>query len=302
MEVEVLCIGYASYDLIFTVEHHPEADEKCFASGYTGAGGGPAANAAVTVARLGGKAAFAGYLGNDTFGGLHFEELRSEGVVTELVVRGGHPTPLSAIIVKPDGSRSVVAHRAATPLLLWHQVDFSRVCPKVMLFDGHEPGISLSPALEARKNNIPVVLDAGSVHKGTTELAPLSDYLIASEKFARDFTGKTEPRDALRALARTAPVVVITLGGTGLIWAAGNAEGRLDAFPVETVDTTGAGDILHGAFALRLARGDGLLTALRYASAAAALGCTKTGARAGIPGKDKVEGFLKSFEADATCG
>lgn len=298
MEVDVLCTGYASYDLIFTVERHPDADEKCFASGFAGAGGGPASNAAVAVARAEGRAAFAGYLGSDAFGGLHLEELRAEGVLTELVVRGAHPTALSAIIVKPDGKRAVVAHRAATPFLLPHQADFSRISPKVMLFDGHEPAISLPAALEARRKNIPVVLDAGSVHKGTRELAPLADYLVASEKFAREFTGKTDLGEALRSLAQKAPVAVITMGEAGLVWASPQADGRLDAFPVKAVDSTGAGDILHGVFALRLAKGDGLEAALRYASAAAALGCTRTGARAGIPGRQEIELFLAGFATE----
>lgn len=299
MEVDVLCTGYASYDLIFTVERHPGADEKCFASGFASAGGGPASNAAVAVARAGGRAAFAGYLGSDAFGGLHFEELRAEGVLTELVVRGAHPTALSAIIVKPDGKRTVVAHRAATPFLLPHQVDFSCMNPKVMLFDGHEPAISLPAALDARRKNIPIVLDAGSVHRGTRELVPLADYLVASEKFAREFTGETDLGEALRSLAQKAPVAVITLGEAGLVWASPQAEGMLDAFPVQAVDSTGAGDILHGVFALRLAKGDGLEAALRYASAAAALGCARTGARAGIPGRQEIEAFLAGFAATA---
>ncbi|MGA2936450.1 MAG: PfkB family carbohydrate kinase [Syntrophobacteraceae bacterium] len=106
MEIDVLCVGLASYDLVYSVDRHPEADgrwdrqpelplkssaaaeeTKCFATGLLMGGGGPAANAAVTVARLGGIAAFAGYLGRDIFGDMHLEELPSEGVITSLVVR-----------------------------------------------------------------------------------------------------------------------------------------------------------------------------------------------------------------------
>ncbi|MGA2404791.1 MAG: PfkB family carbohydrate kinase, partial [Syntrophobacteraceae bacterium] len=307
MEIDVLCVGHAAYDIVFSVDHHPKADEKCFASGLHMGGGGPAANAAVTVARLGGIAAFAGYLGRDVFGEMHFEELLSEGVITSLVVRDGKrtasrcpgvrlaerrdsghgpaATPVSSIIVKPGGKRAVVTHKGSTPILEPDQVDFTRIRPGAILFDGHEPAISVPLALKARAQRIPTILDAGSVHKGTRELAPLCGYLAASEKFARDLSGEKDPARALGFLARIAPVAVITMGEAGIVWSSGTESGSLGAFPVDAVDTTGAGDIFHGAFALRTARGEGLLDALRYASAAAALGCTKIGARAAIPSK-----------------
>lgn len=307
MEIDVLCVGLASYDFVYSVERHPEADEKCFSTGLLTGGGGPAANAAVSVARLGGIAAFAGYLGRDVFGSMHFEELLREGVITSLVVRGSHPTPLSTIIVKPDGKRSVVTHKGSTPALEPDQVYFTAVRPRAILFDGHQPAISVPLAKKARKQNIPTILDAGSVHQGTLELAPLCGYLAASEKFARDLSGAKGPAMALGFLARIAPVAVITLGGAGLVWAArrrsrdarsntsAGAEqegGSIEAFAVDAVDTTGAGDIFHGAFALRIARGEDLLRALRYASAAAALGCAKMGARAAIPTKAEVESLM----------
>jgi sulfofructose kinase len=295
IEVDVLCVGLAVYDLVLPVDHHPGEDEKCFASGFVGAGGGPAANAAVTVARLGGTAAFAGYLGRDPFGDLHFEELRSEGVLTDLIVRGPLPSPFSAILVKPDGKRTVISHRAATPVLEEAQVDFSGIRPRVVLFDGHEPLISPSLARSARTDGAAIVLDAGSVHVGTLQLAPLCDYLIASEKFGRDFCREDDPLEAIGKLARVAPAAVITLGTGGLVWCAGGACGEIPAFTVAAVDTTGAGDIFHGAFALRTALGDGFAAALRYAGAAAALGCTKMGARPGIPKDNEVKEFLEKF-------
>ncbi|MFZ2446825.1 MAG: PfkB family carbohydrate kinase [Syntrophobacteraceae bacterium] len=297
MNVDVLCVGNASYDLVLSVDHHPDADEKCFASGFIGAGGGPAANAAVSVARLGGTAAFAGYLGRDHFGDLHFEELRSEGVITDLVARGAHPTPLSSILVKPYGKRAVVTYKSATPVLGPSRVDFSQIRPKAVLFDGHEPKISVPLAKQFLGSDIITVLDAGSVHPGTVALAPLCRYLIASEKFARDFCGENDPVEAAKKLARTAPVAVVTLGAEGLVWRRGGECGRLPSVPVEVVDTTGAGDIFHGAFALRTAMGDDLLPALRYASAAAALGCTRMGARPGIPKKSEVDRLVQRFPA-----
>jgi sulfofructose kinase len=137
--VDVLCVGHACYDLVFGVDHHPDADEKAFAGNFTSCGGGPAANAAVTVSRLGLKSAFAGYLGSDFFGRQHLEEFSLEKVNTDLIVRGDSPTPLSAILVKPDGRRTVVNYKGATAPLDAASIDFSECRTQVILFDGHEP-------------------------------------------------------------------------------------------------------------------------------------------------------------------
>ncbi len=201
--IDVLCVGLALFDLVYSVERHPEADAKCFATGLLMGGGGPAANAAVTVARLGGIAAFAGYLDRDIFGDMHFEELLCEGVITSLVVCGRHPAPLSSIIVKPDGKRTVVTYKGSTPVLEPDQADFTQVRPRAILFDGHHLAISVPMAKKAREQNIPTVLDAGSVYEGTLEIAPLFGYLGSSEKFARDLSGEKDPARASGFLALT---------------------------------------------------------------------------------------------------
>ena len=109
--IDVLCVGNASYDLIFSVAHHPDEDEKISALGFVSCGGGPAANAAVTIAKLGFKAAFAGYLGQDIYGEKHYQELRQYGINTNLIIRGDSPTPLSTILVKPNGKRALVNYK-----------------------------------------------------------------------------------------------------------------------------------------------------------------------------------------------
>jgi sulfofructose kinase len=293
LEIDVLCVGHAAYDLAMAVDHHPGEDEKCAATAMAACGGGPAANAAVTVARLGGVSAFAGYLGNDVHGCLHFDELAREGVHTRWVARGNHPTPLSVILVKPNGDRTVVNHRIRTPVLSTDEIDFSHCRPKVILFDGHEPPISLDLAAKARAGGIPTVLDAGSVHGGTVDLLPLMDYVVASARFARDFTGESDPQRAVEKLGRSGLFAAVTLGEKGLVWKDTSTEARaLPAYPVAVVDTTGADDAFHGAFALGLARLCDMETILRHASAAAALTCTRLGARIAIPTAREVDDVL----------
>lgn len=291
-EVDVLCVGAAAYDLVFVVDRHPEADEKQVARELVSCGGGPAANAAVTVCRLGKTAAFAGCLGTDPFGQENTKELLAAGVQINSVVRGTSPTPLSVVLAKPGGTRSLVNYRAQTGFLPPGSVDFSTIGSTVILFDGHEPHISRPLAVDARRRGIPVILDAGSVHQGTMALIDCCDHLICAKKFALHYTGEEDVEKALHFLAGLAPTVVITLGDQGLIWRKGDAKDRLPAFSVDAVDTTGAGDVFHGAYAAALIGGKGWAETLRYASAAAALCCTSMGARLGIPSKQEVEAFL----------
>lgn len=290
--IDVLCIGHAAYDLTMQVEHHPDPDEKQQASAMQSCGGGPAANAAVQVMRLGGRASFCGYLGNDLYGDAHATEFKAEGVDLSLLVRGDLPSPVSQILAKPDGSRSVVNFKGDTPWLAGDAVDASQLNPRTILFDGHEPLLSERIIDWAESNNVPTVLDAGSVHKGTELLAMRVDYLVASVKFARQLCGTKDMYEALDQLSRKRDNVIITLGEEGLIWARGGEMGRLDAFKVDAIDSTGAGDAFHGAFAFGMAERMKWEELLRYASAAGALTCTKLGARNGLPRKGELVRLL----------
>ncbi|MEY3288629.1 MAG: hypothetical protein RLZZ419_871 [Pseudomonadota bacterium] len=285
MNIDVLCVGHASYDLVFSVDHHPAEDEKISAEGLVSCGGGPAANAAVTVAKLGFKSAFAGYLGQDIYGEKHYQELLQYGVHTDLIIRDTAPTPLSTVLVKPNGKRALINYKGKTSPLPSKAIDFSSITSKVILFDGHEPQLSLSLLKAIRNESIPTVLDAGSVHEGTLALMKRVNYLVCSEKFARQFAGDEET--ALTRLAKVSSTVVITLGERGLIWQRGQERGILPAFSVNAIDTTGAGDAFHGAFAAAITSKMNWLKVLRYASAAGALCCTKMGARSGLPSKEE---------------
>ncbi|WP_415878526.1 carbohydrate kinase family protein [Methylomonas sp. TEB] len=291
--LDVLCIGHASYDLVFSVPHHPGADEKIVADDLLGCGGGPAANAAVTVAKLGGKAGFCGYLGNDVYGDSHLRELQEHGVDTRLVVRGASPTPLSTVLVKPNGQRALINYKGQTGALPATAIGFDDLTAKVLLFDGHEPHISLR-CLEQLSKPIPTVLDAGSIHDGTRALMTKVEYLVCSEKFALQYAG--DENLALSKLAQIAAVVVITLGERGLIWQRGQEHGRLNAPPIVAIDTTGAGDAFHGAFAAGLAKGLSWMELLRYASVAGAFCCSRIGARPGLPSLSEHQNLLASWK------
>ena len=286
--LDVLCVGYACVDLNFRVSHHPSADEKLRASAMFSCGGGPAANAAVAIARLGGQAAFAGYLGNDAFGDSHLREFSIEGVSFDYVDRGNAPTPVAAVSIKPNGDRSIIDFRDPKAVAAASSVSLEELRPKAVLFDGHQPLLSTNLLDEARKLGIPTLLDAGSLHEGTLKLYNKVDYLIVSEKFAKQFTNEDDPRLALAAMDGAATFVAATWGSDGVYWQNENGQHHTPAFDIDPIDTTGAGDAFHGAFALGLVRGLSPRENMRFSSATGALTCLKFGARSALPERQEV--------------
>ena len=292
-QVEVLCHGIATVDVTLGVAAHPEADTRMAAESLTLCGGGPASNASVAAVRLGCAAAFSGYLGHDLFGDLHLAELAAAGVNTELVFRDEVPTQLSVSLVKPNGDSSLVFYREdpEEPPIQPDQLD--ALSPRVMLFDGRFAGRAAVLADRARSRAIPTVLDAGLLSPDTERLAHRVDYVVASRRFAEDFAASPDSQRCLDALEAVCPAAVVTLGSAGLVWVRDGARGSMPAFAVEAVDTVGAGDAFHGGFCAGLRRGLAWPELLRYASATAALTCTRFGGRPGLPHAGEVERFLQ---------
>ncbi|MDQ8195909.1 PfkB family carbohydrate kinase [Coraliomargarita sp. SDUM461004] len=299
-EIDVLCVGYACIDINFNAPHHPGADEKVRALSMHSCGGGPASNAAITIARLGGRSAFSGYLGQDAYGQAHLYELTQAGVATVGLLRGEAPTPVAAVTIKPNGDRSIIDYRAPATIVPPDLITLKSGPPRVLLVDGHQPQLSLSLVNEARQLGIPTVLDAGSINDGTQRLYNQVDYLITSEKFARQFSGESEPRTALAALDGSAPIIAVTWGDKGVYWLDEAGQHHMPAFDIEAVDTTGAGDAFHGAFALGLAQGMQLRANLRRSCATAALTCLQIGARSALPKRSQVDKLFGAAPANYT--
>ncbi len=294
LDVDVLCAGFACHDIIFHVASHPDADEKVRATELLGCGGGLASNGAVAAARLGARTAFTGYVGQDVYGDLHVTELNADNINTDWVVRGTEATALSAVIVKPDGARSIVNYPGDSEAACAGRFDLSQLKTKCILLDGHQFDLAKELVAYAKPRGIPLVIDADSVRPQREHLVQVVDYVVASERFAHQYGGDTNVEVGLSKLAAVAPNVVITLGERGLIWQRGSEKGELAAFPVDAVDTTGAGDVFHGAFAAGLASGMEWDELLLYSSAAGALCCTKQGGRVAIPTAQEVTSFLNA--------
>jgi len=292
--MSILCIGQACWDLVFTMDSHPGPDEKTIASHLISCGGGPAANAAVAIRRLGHASAFLGYLGQDPLSQLHFRELESEGVITQYVIIGDVPAPVSTILVNKDGKRAVINYNGNTGFLDKSPHELDEIKPELIIFDGHAPIISNVIARQAKSMHIPMVLDAGSVHKGTLDLIHQVDHVVASEIFSRTFTGTSSAEKAAAIIAEICPRVVITMGEKGLVWKMDGSKGNLPAYSIQPVDSTGAGDAFHGAYCFGLIKQMKTEDLLSFASAAGALCCGRLGARPGLPTRSEIAAFLSS--------
>lgn len=289
-----MCHGFACADLTYSVAEQPAADSKVQATGFSLSGGGPAANAAVQLARLEHSVAFSGYLGEDALGEMQVQELHREHVSTETILRGAAPTPSATAWVKPGGARSLVHFAEIGGVFSAPSPKVFSLRPQVVLFDGHYPETIEALWDYAESINATTVLDAGSLREGTAWLAPRVDYVVASAKFARAYAETDDGEEALAQLAKVADTVVITLGGQGLLWSQNKTCGKLPAFRIRSIDTNGAGDAFHGAFCAGLVRGLPWADLLRFSSAAGALCCQRQGARQGLPREAEIQALLNA--------
>lgn len=293
----VLCIGIAVRDVVLSVGRLPDPGTKSFARELSESIGGPAATAAVTIARLGGTARFAGRVGSDLHGREVIEALVAEHVdVSSVSIRQGLTTPLSAVLVTPDGERTIVNHRPpelfADPAV--------RVTPDVdaVLGDVRWAAATAAGFDAAVDRATPRILDLDRFDEAERDAVAVAtgdaSHVLASHGGAAQMTGEDDPIRALTALeGMTSGRVAVTVGADGVWWNDGGEPRRLPAPAISPVETLGAGDVFHGAAALAVAEGATMEAALRFASAAAALRCTLTGGWAAIPDRTAVERLVE---------
>ncbi|MDP8225548.1 MAG: PfkB family carbohydrate kinase [Candidatus Lernaella stagnicola] len=296
--VDVVCFGYNSCDFLCLLDDYPSADTKLPMQEFIRQGGGQAATAAVAVARLGLRARYLGKFGDTPEGDFARQSLQCEDVdVAACPIVPDTQNQLAVIWVDlTSGTRTITYLRQ--PGLEIHRDEFDEqtVCAgSVLLLDCHHMEASVQMASWARAAGIPVVLDAGKLQRGVNALLALTDYVLCDASFASAYTGRGDLRFALQEIAAQtgSPVVAATRGEHGALVLMGEQWLEIPAFTVDVVDTTGAGDVWHGAFAAGLALGFSLPDILRFASATAALKCTQPGGRAGIPDRAAVDRLLK---------
>ncbi len=289
-------IGYCSNDIFCFVPEIP-LDSKVQILKHMIQGGGPAANSTVAAARLGLSAAFISPVGDDDDGKRILNDLEAEKVSTSAMkIRPGKTSAIAYCwIDAPTGKRSVAWTRGTAEELAADEADLELVRnARILHMDGHNPVAALAAAKEAKKHGVLVCIDAGTIRDGIDELLPLCDMIIASEAFARKYTGEEDLDKAIYKLADIgAKVTGITMGKLGSMILDNGKILRCPTFDINpVVDTTGAGDVYHTGFEVRYLETQDLMECMRFASAVSTLKCLKPGGRTGIPTRKEVEEFL----------
>lgn len=295
----VLCTGIAVVDQIFRVASFPRPEVKTQASEFRTVNGGNAANAAVAITHLGARASFVGPLGGppgtDAVGDTFLALAAKENIDCSACPRvSGVPSPISAISIDARGERAIVnyrdegltAARPENPGALVANAD-------AIMADNRFPEFVRDMCLAARGRGIPVVLDADEPRRDSNDLLTLVTHVVFSAEGLRATAGTDSLGRALLEVSKlTGAFLAVTDGDNDVLWLDRSELRQVPAFKVDVIDTLGAGDTFHGAFALMLAQGMEERAAMRFAAAAAALKCTQYGGILGAPSRAQVDAFL----------
>jgi sulfofructose kinase len=295
--IRVICLGLSALDQVWRVDRLFAGDsEKVRSFDYSAVGGGMAANGAVAAARLGAVTSFWGRGGADAAGYEMRDALAREGIdVSSFKLFADGRSSVSGIIVDRSGERQIVNFRGSFPVEAdWLPLDEAANASAV-LADPRWPEGAMVLFAKARALGVPTILDADMADAEVFErLLPLTDHAVFSEPALTAFLGAADD-EALAKIARFGcRVAAVTRGSDGVSWRVGGRQYQRAAYAIDAVDTTGAGDVFHGAYAFAVGAGLGVADAMSFASAAAALKCTRASGRAGIPSFDDCLAFMRN--------
>lgn len=294
----IVGIGANVCDTLISVPCFPAEDTKMRASGILRCGGGPCATGLVAAAKLGEGCAYIGALSDDAEGQFLLADLGKYGVSTRhtRIEHGYHAFASYVLLSEKTASRTCVFDRGNVPPLELEEAQKQAIKDaKLLMVDGNELSAAVAGAKIARQSGTKVLYDAGGLYPGVKALLQYTDILIPSEEFALAHTGAPTAQKAAVELYRLyAPqVVVVTCGKRGGVLYNGREIWEYPAFAVDAVDTNGAGDVFHGAFAFAVTKGFSYRQACIFSSAVSALKCTKIGARSAVPAYSETVKFLK---------
>ena len=296
MSGRIVCVGNGVLDQVYEVEVLPHASVKTTALNFRESGGGPAATAALAIARLGGRASWWGRVGDDSAGGALRIALTRHGVdLSGLAIIAGARTVRDAVIVDRSGERCIFVDRKGLPSDAAYLPADDLKGSAILLADSRWPEGSELALKRAGAASIPRVLDAdGGNAEMLARLAGLADHVVFSDEGLTDLVGDGEIEARLqRAAQRVQGIVAVTCGAAGSLWWIDGKIARVGAFSVNVRDTTGCGDVFHGAYALGLAEAMPPLTAARFASAAAAAKAARGMGWDGMPDRKLIDSMMR---------
>ncbi len=292
--MKVICVGHSTYDTTLPMDQYPTENIKYRIEKHIECGGGPAANGAYLLAKWGMDTAIASIIGNDYYGDQIIKEYQQVGCDTSLLEkRNDHYTSSSYIIAnKLNGSRTIITSKDKSIRKLNKSL---KIDCDVILIDGEHPESAEELLYYNGKDKI-TVMDAGRVNVDTRHLGKMVKYLICSKDFAEKFCNMKLSANDLDGLVKAHQElssyfnnqVIITLEDKGSFTYIDDGYEIIPSIKVKAIDSTGAGDIFHGAFTYFISNGYSLRETIKYASITAAISVTRVGARYSIPTLNEV--------------
>jgi len=296
-KVDVVGVGLNATDTLISLPHYPELGSKVGFHSAQILPGGQVASAVAACQEWGLRTRYVGKLGDDPAASVHRSEFSRLGVEAHLVTASGCASQQAFILVDENGERTVLWKRDSRLTLLPGEIDHEWVVnSRALHVDGHDTAAATQAAVWARSAGVPVISDLDDLYPGVETLLQNVDYLISSRDIPERIIGENDLKKSLPALRERyrCRLTAATLGHEGVLAWDGSAFHYAAAFRVDTVDTTGAGDIFHAGFIYALLRGWPVKRQLDFACAAAALNCKGIGARGGIQSLEKIEALVKT--------
>lgn len=295
----VVVVGSLNMDLGVEAPHIPSPGETVLGGALRTAGGGKGANQAVAAARLGAGVSMVGCVGDDDYGRQLLARLADDDVDVRAIRVVASPTGIAIIVVEPAGENAIVVAPGANDCVAPSDVARAPIGTADVVVSQLEIPLETvrAAAATARASNTPFLLNAAPARSLCGELLRMVDVLVVNETELGAIAGaRIAPGDeaapARELLQQGVGAVVVTLGGRGALVVSPAGSTPVAAFRIVPVDTTAAGDAFVGALAARYRGPESLVAGAQYASAAAALACTRAGAQPSLPGSDEVETFL----------
>src|SRR5437773_5635806 len=300
-DFDVVGVGLNATDTLLVVPHFPAYAGKVPFVEELLSPGGQVASALVACTRLGLSAKYIGTIGDDERGRIQIESLRATGMNLDHVqIRRGCANQSAYIIIdRSTGERTVLWQRPECLRIDPSEITPEQItCARLLHIDGHDTPAVEHAARIAREAGMPVTVDVDMIYHGFDRVLPHVDYLIASSEFPVQWTNQSDPFKALEMIQQEYKmrVAAMTLGAHGALALEAGKFVYAPAFVVNCADTTGAGDVFHGAFCYALLQGMPMREALDFSNAMAALNCMALGARGGIRGLEEVRALMARAE------
>jgi sugar/nucleoside kinase (ribokinase family) len=298
---DLVGVGLNATDTLLLVPKFPAYGGKVRIAREVVSPGGQVASALATAAKLGLRTKYIGTVGGDARGEIQMASLRETGMnLDDVEIRANCANQSAYIVIdQTTGERTVFWDRPDSLSLDPDRITAANIaCARMLHIDGHDTPAVEKAARVARDHGIPVSCDVDTIYPGFDRVLPLVDYLVSSTEFPARWTGEHDPFRALEMIQTQhgMKVAAMTLGADGAL---ARMDGRFHyapGFVVNCVDTTGAGDVFHGAFCYAVLQGMQVSEALEFSCAMAALNCTKLGARGGIATADEARALTANAE------